>query len=333
MTFVKTDCPECGERILLDIVNGYGYCMYCGAKVDPEGLTVLPSPIRVTLRRALEAEDPYAGAPWYGRVRDAGAMLRSGDTEGAVSAIREAFSLAGGSDDARADVVDAVDTEIIETIVSVIDSQDAVPYRGGMMEVFDVCEEEAGMGLTTQFMDLCLLQYTMEAGRSKDRDRVGAIMVSIAYLLRDYLSVVRRPDDAYGVLMTASSIMSNLADAAYPDGCRDEPSSREDMRCLKLVMRLALIFSYEMEGMPQKSIVKLNRSVMSKDFSEALADLNEAYSKLTDPDEEAFLEPAERYADFMLFPDQPVKQSRKAKGRSSLSRSAPGRGGTGRTVR
>lgn len=319
MTFVKTDCPECGERIMLDVVNGYGYCMYCGAQVAPEGLTVLPSPLRVALRRELDADDPYDGRPWYGRVSDAGGMLRSGDPDGAAAAIREAFSLASDDDDRR-DLVDAVDAEIIETIVSVIDSQDPVPYRGGMRPIFDVCEEEAGLGLTTQFMDLCLLQYSMDAGRTKDPDRVGAMLISIAYLVRDYLSMVRRPDDVYKVLVTAASIMRDMAETAYPDGYDDgRLDGREDIRCLRMMLHLSLLFSMELDRMPQKELVRLNRSIAAKDPAQAMADLDEAYSKLTDPDDEAFVEPMERYADFMLYPDSPAprKNARKGKRRGA----------------
>lgn len=317
MTFVKTDCPECGERILLDVANGYGYCMYCGAKVAPEGLVLLPSPLRVTLRRELDADDPYAGRPWYGRVCDAGDMLRSGDPEGAASAVREAFAMET-DEGSRADIVDAVDAEIIETIVSVIDSQDPVPYRGGMRAVFDVCDEEAGMGLTTRFMDLCLLQFSMEAGRAKDEARVGAMIVSIAYLVRDYLSMVRRPEDVYKVLVTSCSIMQDLADGAYPEDYDDGRfDDREDIRCMMMLMHLSVLFSMELDRMSQKELVRLNRSIATKDPSGAMSDLDEAYSKLTSPDKEAFMEPMERYADFMLYPDNPTprKAARKAKKR------------------
>lgn len=64
MTFVRTDCPSCGEAILLDTVNGTGYCMYCGSKVEPEGITKITPTVRVVISTVAKKRDEYDDKPW-----------------------------------------------------------------------------------------------------------------------------------------------------------------------------------------------------------------------------------------------------------------------------
>ncbi len=309
MTFVKTDCPECGERILLDVVNGYGYCMYCGAKVEPEGLSGIPAPVRSVLRRELDSDDPYEGRSWYPLVREAGLLMRKGDFDAACGRVRQAFDIAVPENEGE-DVTDAVDSELIEAVLAVTEDPDQEPYRGGMERILEITSEHAEDGITPMFFEMFIIQFMYDSVRRRDVDRARQVLVSVTYVLRDALRVSTRPEDMYRLLMSTASVMKDVG-VAYPDGAEDgEYADDEGVKCYRFVLNLTLLFASVMDGISQKELSRINRASSSVDRAEANAILDEAYAVLAGPDPGSYIVPLTAYVDTAIPRPAAKKKSR-----------------------
>lgn len=289
MTFVKTECPECGETVILDVVNGYGYCMYCGAKVEPEGLRRLPSPLRIALMKELRCDDPFLSEPWYGDLCEAVRLMLSGDSDEGAAVIRGIYGSAA-DDEERAKVSSTLELEVLDAIVSVIDGDGSRPYRGGFLDVIGVMKE-FDEAYSPEIINLCLVQMT--AGTYVDRDVAKAILISLFYLARDSLVLTRGAAETKEILGHICAIVMDVVVKAYPD-VSDVDISEEAAGCFKFLMDLWGTLIAATDEMTQKDYVKVNRILSATGYAEVLTALGEAFFRAKDG-EEAYKEPMYRY--------------------------------------
>lgn len=308
MTFVKTECPECGETVILDVVNGYGYCMYCGAKVEPEGLRRLSSPVRIALMKELRYDDPFMSEPWFGEVCEAVRLTFSGDSEAGSALIRKVYESVGDGDD-RTKVSNALEMEVLEAIVSVIDGDGSQPYRGGFLDIIEVMKDFDEI-YPSEIIDLCLVQMT--AGKYVNRDVAKAILISLFYLARDSLVLTRGATETKESLGHICAIVMDVVVTAYPE-VLDIDISEEAASCFKFLMDMWGTLLTATDEMTQKDIVKANRTLSAKGYGEVLTALGDAFSKAKDG-EEAYKEPMYRFISLLCgIPSQESKGGNRSK--------------------
>lgn len=314
MTFVKTECPECGETVILDVVNGYGYCMYCGGKVEPEGLRRLPSPLRFSLIKELRSEDSLVSEPWFDDVHEAVRLMLSGDADAASAIIVKVYGSVGEGEE-RARISSALELEALEAIASVIDGNEAEPYRGGLLDLSEVMKEFDDV-YPSDVINICMMQMTI--GKILDADSAKSILVTLFYLARDALVLTRGVAETKDLLGQICAISTDVAVAAYPVPS-DADKSEESARCFKFLIDLWDMLSVVSEGMTQKDLVKVNRTLSSTGYGEVLEALGEAFSKAGDA-EGGYQEAMQRYV--LLVCGILSSDSRKA-GKRSKARSPP----------
>ena len=308
MTFVKTECPECAETIIMDVVNGYGYCMYCGAKVEPEGLRRFSSPLRIAIRKELEFDDPSISEPWYEDVCEAISLMLSGEKDAGAALIRSVYGSAK-DDDEMARISNTLSMEILEYVVSVMDRDEGEPYRGGALDIIGVIREFDDI-YPTEILDLCLAQMTI--GTFVSGEIAKTTLISISYLAQDLLTLSRSATDAVELLGHICSLATEIARSAYPEDS-DIDRSEEAVRRLMFLMDAWSAMLAVTDEMTQKDHVKANRALSASGFDEVLASLEEAFSKAMDG-EDAYREPLYRYV--WLMCGSPSQGSRKGGKRS-----------------
>lgn len=289
MTFVKTECPECGETVILDAVNGYGYCMYCGGKIELEGLRRLPSPLRFSLIKELRVEDPTISEPWFGDVCEAVRLMLSGDVDAGSALIAKVYESVDG-DDERARVSSALELEALEAISIVIDGNAVEPYRGGLLDLSEAMKKFDDV-YPSDVINICMVQ--MIIGKLMDPDSAKTILITLFYLARDALVLARGASEAREVLGQICTITMDVAVTAYPEPS-DADKSEEAACCFKFLMDLWDMLSTVSEGMTQKDLVKVKRALSSTGYGEVLEALGEAFSKVKDADGSC-QEPMQRY--------------------------------------
>ncbi len=300
MTFVKTDCPECSERILMDVVNGYGYCMYCGARVEPEGIMRIPAPMNASIRIELESDPPYVKEPWFVPVGEAASKAFEGDSDGASAIILDALDSVDGQED-RDRIVHSFELQAIDAIVSASDSVEPSSYRGGLAPVFDAIRRKAECDLQAT-VDMCMLQMTMvvQSLRDADREAAKAAVVTLFYLTRDYMPYLRTAADVKNYLGSVGRIVGAATDIAYADSMEDPERMEEATMCSDFLFNLALLFVQGTKDMTQKETVKVNRAIAAAGIDEALEAIDRAFDLVPQGDEDAVCDCMMRYSAYMI---------------------------------
>ena len=300
MTFVKTDCPECSERILMDVVNGYGHCMYCGAKVEPEGIIRISAPLSASIRIELETDPPYAAEPWFGPVGEAASEAVAGDSDGASAAMAEVLGSLEGQE-AKDCAAHSFELQAIDAIASLSDALEPLSYRGGLAPVFESMSGDAECDLQAA-VDMCLLQMTMvvQSLRDNDREAAKAVIVTLFNLARDYMPYLRTAADVKNYIGSVSRIVGDAADIAYADSTEDPERKEEATLCSDFLFNLTLLFIRGTKEMTQKETVKVNRAIAAAGIDDALADIDRAFELVPQGDEDAVCDLMMRYADYMI---------------------------------
>lgn len=300
MTFVKTDCPECSERILMDVVNGYGHCMYCGAKVEPEGIIRISAPLSASIRIELETDPPYAEESWFGPVGEAAAKAVAGDSDAASSMMAD---IIGSLEDQEAKdcAAHSFELQAIDAIASLSDSLEPTSYRGGLAPVFASLSGTAECDLQST-VDMCLLQMTMvvQSLRDNDREAAKAVIITLFNLARDYMPNLRTAADVKNYVGSVSRIVGEASDVAYADYAEDPERKEEATLCSDFLFNLTLLFIRGTKEMTQKETVKVNRALAAAGIDEALADIDKAFEMVPQGDEDAVCDLMMRYADYMI---------------------------------
>jgi len=318
MTFVKTDCPECSERILLDVNNGYGYCMYCGSKVEPEGLHRISSPLRSTLRRELECDDPYEGQPWYGDASRVMALLKDGDVQDSAELLKGIFESVQ-DDEARKDIADFVDTEIVEWIASIIDDQDPKPYGGRARSLYKVMSSYIDDCLPSPILDMAMLQLHMELASISEPDRAKPLLVTLGNIAFDYLSCITNANAAMDCISGLCTLGREAYEAVY-SGEDASDGNEEPARFYKTIVYLFMGFIKAMEGKTQKDMVKVNRAIVSRGIDVPVGYLEQAYEGVVAGDMDACSDGLDQYISYMVEgpEDARVQKAKKRRARSPV---------------
>ncbi len=133
MTFATTTCPGCGRRVIID---GDGYCMYCGGPVGADGSDELDAQLDSLLGLIVAGVGEPADEPWAEILAPASALLASGDVEGAASEFSK--TLEGRGEDEAASLKDAMFAEVVRWVLNSVWS--GVTYRGGVLTVAPLLE-------------------------------------------------------------------------------------------------------------------------------------------------------------------------------------------------
>ena len=96
MAYIVLTCPDCGRRIVMDEIDGTGYCMYCGARIDAsatdaEYLDPQSESLMEMVVHGPETQD-HSGEPWYAPMSGSVDLLMSGHPDEAAASFARALS-------------------------------------------------------------------------------------------------------------------------------------------------------------------------------------------------------------------------------------------------
>lgn len=168
MTFGIVPCENCGRRALVD---GAGYCMYCGAPLPPAEPEGVDPQVDALLRMILEGGSPVDDGPWHDLVADAEDLLLDGDVFAARDALLK--DLEGRGPEEQRGMKDAMAATAARWVLETVFKGGA--YRGGVLPIADLLVVD-GEEDTTQPVLLESL-FDALAGMAHDA-RTGAEMVN-----------------------------------------------------------------------------------------------------------------------------------------------------------
>lgn len=296
MTFYKTDCPECCERILLDVINGYGYCMYCGAKVEPQDLI----PIQNTLREAISIEinKDDVSNPWSKPLAESIGMAQSGDIDGCIKGLRDILEK---TDKNKMDeVVDDIDKSIVDWIISGISDDNLPSYNGGAKEIYEGIRDLVGDGMNNMIINICQMHLAVISTNINNPDKAKRLITTAFMLFNDKVDDFSNLDELMEFLTAIHPSCRNVINMAYPDAGNDEKYSEEmPFRYYNFLSHLIFVLSNETRGLKRKELIKINRQVSAMDNTEAVMNIRKAMDSLSDnPDD--YFGPMIQYVSFIL---------------------------------
>lgn len=130
MSFIVLTCPSCGRRILMDEMDGTGYCMYCGSRIDASGTDAeyLDPQSESLVGMVVEGASgqDLSGEPWYPSMAGSVELLMSGRIDEAAASFADALRGAEGDADAMKDAMaEALARWVLRTVF------DGGVYEGG----------------------------------------------------------------------------------------------------------------------------------------------------------------------------------------------------------
>lgn len=298
MTFYKTDCPECCEKIILDVINGFGYCMYCGAKVEPEELVPLPNSLRETIFLELNKDD--VAEPWDVKVSESIDLAQSGDIDGCIAGLRSVLENAENKQ--TDDILDSIDKAIVNWIISGITDRNLPMYEGGAHDVYEGIKDLVGEGMDYAIVNVCRMHMSMISNNLNDPEMAKRLIKTTFMVLKDYINDIHNLEELVDFITGLNYITHNAINIAYPNANenKNEYMDEPTFRYYNFLLHLAFMAINETKGMKRKDLVKINRSVSAGDMSEALKDINSAIDLVLDKDPDAYFEPFKKYMDHML---------------------------------
>lgn len=306
MTFYKTDCPECCERILLDVINGYGYCMYCGAKVEPQDLIPIQNALREAISIEIEKEDE--NNPWNKPIAEGIKMAQSGDIDGCIEKLRSAITDADKNE--LDDVEDDINRSIIDWIVCGISDENVPLYNGGAKKIYDGLDGLIENGMDGVIPNVCQMHIAVISTNIHDPDKAKRLITVAFMLFRDKVESLSNADELMDFLSAIRTSCRNVFFTAYPDDNKEEEYSKEmAFRYYGFIAHLMFMISQLTRDLKRKELVKVNRLVSAADRTEALISLDKAMDSLSDNLDEYF-EPMCEYASFMA--GKTLKNKKKA---------------------
>lgn len=317
MAFIVTDCPDCGEHIILDESRGTGHCMYCGVEVYPEGR-------RLPMDLEKELVDELRGGstrdmPWNDGFIKASEVL---EREGADVASGMFSELLGTemSREERYELCNAIRGAVVEWTLRLMLSHGDRTYTGGAPKVLGLADAVDGGKSLAPFTE----EIVGEIGDrldSIDSSMAGNAIMGIFELLHERIvpewdaGEVIRVLDAFGPLATELG-------AIIDPGIRDADGDPEFLDRLEgpvfermfFIAHLAYESVTRTRGMVQKDIVKMNRSHDAATLEEARGHIDRSFELLAQGDEEGATGCMMCYADVMFSPGaQRAPASRKAR--------------------
>lgn len=263
----KTTCSECCERIVVDIVNGYGYCMYCGAKVDTSDSMPLTSAFRNALK--VELENNEDEKPLYREIVATFKTITGGDIQEGIRALDGI--MAGGA--SSEEVMNIVDSQVIEWIVNSID--DDTPYRGGVMQVIEWINRYEEVSVKN-YLWMVLMQLSIKSQAIINKVEARMFLISLFHFVRDYIPQFRNIIELINVCDRIDSILECM-DKVLGSDEDDSDLGKASHRCSELLHHLCFMALISGDEMSQKEIVKANRALASKDPTVAMALLSKAF--------------------------------------------------------
>lgn len=270
MVLSKATCPECCERIVVDIVNGYGYCMYCGAKVDTSDAVPLSSAYRNALR--VELENTSDEGPWYGEVVSAFRSIRSGDAEDGLAELDRIIS----DNEVSNQVMDAIENQMIEWVVNSIDEGE--PYRGGVLDVVNVMNAYEDFPPKV-FLPVAMVQMGIKSRSIINRETAQMFIVSLFHFTRDYIPQYNNIFDFINICEHLSDLLDAVCDLAT-EGDDERALAKEANGYHSFLSHLCFMIFMSTENMSQKDMVKVNRKLGSMDADTLFRDLDIAFDNV-----------------------------------------------------
>lgn len=273
MVLSKATCPECCERIVVDIVNGYGYCMYCGCKVDTGDAVPLPSAYRNALK--VELENTSNEGPWRRDIVSAFDLIGDGDMDSGLQELRKVIS---DNRSSEGDVMDAIDNQIIEWMVNGVD--DDMPYRGGVLDIVSMLNEFTDTP-PKMFLSLIVMQFGIKSRSITNPDTARLFLVSVFNFMREYIPLFNNVYDLITVCEQLNDILAAIEEVAppvEPDEERWTDVDWEAYRCEGFLHQLCFLMVMRIDKLSQKETVKINRTLASKDLTSVFMALDEAFA-------------------------------------------------------
>lgn len=189
MSYVVVSCPKCQRDVLLDEVDGKGFCMYCGSDLDTtrDKTLNLPSMFEEAVGGIIDMakETDFSSEPWYGELDGVRGPLTSGDYNGAAEALVE--MLEGRDPETRDRIRQAVLVELLNDIIEGTTNGD--PYESGLVELAgNVCPETEEDAVTPSELMLGILDG-IDGNGDLIADEVTAygLTATAFHILRDVL--------------------------------------------------------------------------------------------------------------------------------------------------
>ena len=271
MVLSKATCPECCERVVVDIVNSYGYCMYCGYRIDTEDSTPLPSAFRNALK--VELEDMKGFSDWYASVVSAFDTIFQGDMESGIVSLRKVID--ENMDDLE-EVLNSIDTQAIEWVVNGVDCDNI--YRGGVLRIVDLMNEYEEVPPKI-FLSLIIMQMGIKSRSITNPVVAKDFIVSLFNVILEYIPFLNNVGDIINTCEQINTILQQSMVTAYPRG---EVEDDEAFRCGNFLHQLCLTLIIRIDHMTQKEVVKVNRALMTKDLTAAMDEFHEAFMCVSD---------------------------------------------------
>lgn len=271
MVLSKATCPECCERVVVDIVNSYGYCMYCGYRIDTEDSTPLPSAFRNALK--VELEDMRGYSDWYKSVISAFDTIFQGDMDAGIESLRKVID--ENTDDME-EVLNSIDTQAIEWVVNGVDCDNT--YRGGVLRIVELMNEYEEVPPKI-FLSLIIMQMGIKSRSITNPDMAKDFIVSLFNVIMEYIPFLNNVGDIINTCEQINNILQQSMVTAYPRG---EVEDDEAFRCGNFLHQLCLTLIIRIDHMTQKEVVKINRSLMTRDLTVAMDEFHEAFLCVSD---------------------------------------------------
>ncbi len=219
MTFVVLNCTRCGHRVLVDEIDGSGFCMYCGGEIMPSGdPSESLDDYSISFLEALTApvENPsFENEPWYPEVEDIVSSMKEADFDRVSRDLPKALD--GKDARTRRAIQDAMVNELVMAVMEPVFN--GFPYCGGVMDVAPLLvdpeddDTEPSVLIASLYSALCDSKGCMEGA-----ERAYCMAVSLYELVSDYVMAEPSVSDVSSILEDLQEQIMELIIIASVDG-------------------------------------------------------------------------------------------------------------------
>ena len=241
-------CEKCEKQVIYQSVNGFGYCMYCGSKLDDNDSYELGSAVGALLNEEL-AKGDHQGKKWsndYLRFTEA---VNSYDFKKASAIVRKIQNNNESTEDINDTIIDFLKMKFVE-----FSKDPERTYKGGVDEILQLMGKDYQIYIKELVLSCCEIDFDVN-----DRIQVRSLINTLFYLVVDILR--HAPSLLFVVLaiMPISNVVCDAMDAEVKSGVRDE-----DRLVFTQQLALGMIISISLEftkGVNEERVVMMGKPV------------------------------------------------------------------------
>ncbi len=218
MTFMKMDCPECAERILVDSCNDIGYCMYCGAEVEThEAVTIYPDLDHV-IRDFLDDDREETEYDWFNDLMHASEVLMDEGPESATP-LFVALHREDMGEEESAHLYNCIRQEFGTWIST---CHDSIGYTGGALQFADEMGEWFSKEGKMDLILHSLSAITVHSAEVETLDQMDVLVSGMYFTIRDAIEGITDVEQLASTMVGISDVQMMLVMSLMEFGTVEE---------------------------------------------------------------------------------------------------------------